>query len=164
VNINKENSPQFYEIEIANQTPGRRVSTLTEDTITFPDGHKETYTIDKQEYKDELSITALFGYNVGNLSGRAGLIESRGGGALDYRTLKDRLRFSAELFDFNRPENLSAHAKVSTRFYFSPSVYVVGGWDDLLNHTRKADSLFLGAGVRWSDEEIKYLLSSVPKL
>jgi len=164
VNINKENSPQFYEIEIANQTPGRRVSTLTEDTITFPDGHKETYTIDKQEYKDELSITALFGYNLGNLSGRAGLIESRGGGALDYRTLKDRLRFSAELFDFNRPENLSAHAKVSTRFYFSPSVYVVGGWDDLLNHTRKADSLFLGAGVRWSDDEIKYLLSSVPKL
>lgn len=163
VNINKENSPQFYQVELATQPLGRRVQNIKTETITFPDGHRETYTIEEQQYKDELSITALFGYNLGNLSGRAGIIESRGGGALDYKTLKDRLRFSAELFDFNRPDNYSAHAKVSTRFYFSPSVYVTGGWDDFLNRSRKADSLFVGAGIRWSDDDIKYLLSSLPK-
>jgi len=162
VNINKENSPQFYQLELSTQPIGRRVATLTQNTITFPDGHRETYVIDQQQYKDELSITALFGYNLGPLSGRAGIIESRGGGALDYRMLKDRLRFTAELFDFNRPD-YSAHAKVSTRYYFSPSVYVTGGWDDFLNRSRKTDSLFLGAGLRWSDDDIKYLLSSLPK-
>jgi phospholipid/cholesterol/gamma-HCH transport system substrate-binding protein len=77
--------------------------------------------------------------------------------------LKDRLRFSAELFDFSRPGEYTAHAKVSTRYFFSPSVYITGGWDDFLNHARKADSLFLGAGLRWSDDDIKYLLSSIPK-
>ena len=56
-----------------------------------------------------------------------------------------------------------AHAKVSTRYYFSPSVYVTGGWDDFLNRSRKTDSIFLGAGLRWSDDDIKYLLSSLPK-
>ncbi|MDQ6893815.1 MAG: MCE family protein [Acidobacteriota bacterium] len=162
VNINKENSPQFYQLELSTQPIGRRVATLTTNTITFPDGHRETYVIDQQQYKDELSITALFGYNLGNLSGRAGIIESRGGGALDYRMLKDRLRFTAELFDFNRPD-YSAHAKLSTRYYFSPSVYVTGGWDDFLNRSRKTDSIFLGAGLRWSDDDIKYLLSSLPK-
>ncbi|HEY6146804.1 MAG TPA: hypothetical protein VIZ69_03870, partial [Thermoanaerobaculia bacterium] len=162
VNINKQDSPQFYQLELSTQPIGRRVATLTTNTITFPDGHRETYVIDQQQFKDELSITALFGYNLGNLSGRAGIIESRGGGALDYRMLKDRLRFTAELFDFNRPD-YSAHAKVSTRYYFSPSVYVTGGWDDFLNRSRKTDSIFLGAGLRWSDDDIKYLLSSIPK-
>jgi hypothetical protein len=41
-------------------------------------------------------------------------------------------------------------------------VYLTGGWDDFLNTSRKADSIFLGAGVRWTDDEIKYLLGSVP--
>ena len=51
---------------------------------------------------------------------------------------------------------------MTSRFYFSPSVFVTGGWDDFLNVDRKADSVFFGAGLRWSDEDIKYLLGSIP--
>jgi phospholipid/cholesterol/gamma-HCH transport system substrate-binding protein len=76
-------------------------------------------------------------------------------------TLKDRLRFSAEVWDFSRPD-LNAHAKVLGRYYLSPSVFVMGGWDDFLNTKAKQDSLFVGAGVRWGDEDIKYLAGSVP--
>ena len=161
VNINKENSPQFYELELSTQPLGKRTSTLSQQTTTFPDGHREVSTIETQEFKDQLAISALFGYRWNNLAGRAGIIESRGGAAFDYRSLKDRLRFTAELFDFTRP-NFAAHGKVTARYYFSPSVYVTGGWDDFLNRSRKADSLFLGAGIRWSDDDIKYLLGSLP--
>jgi len=28
---------------------------------------------------------------------------------------------------------------------------------------RERDSLFVGVGVRWRDDDLKYLLSSVPK-
>ena len=42
-------------------------------------------------------------------------------------------------------------------------VFVTGGWDDFLNRSRKADSLFFGAGLRWSDDDIKYLLGSIPR-
>src|SRR6266567_109200 len=162
VNINKENSPQFYQLELSTQPLGRRVRTITTNTTTFPDGHREVTTTDAEQLKDEFAITALFGYNYGNLTGRAGIIESRGGAAIDYRLMRDRLRFTGELFDFSRPD-FAAHGKVSARYYFSPSVYVTGGWDDFLNRSRKADSLFMGAGIRWTDEEIKYLLSSVPR-
>ena len=65
------------------------------------------------------------------------------------------------MFDFNRPYDFAAHGKLTTRYFFSPSVYVTGGWDDFLNRSRKADSVFLGAGLRWSDDDIKSLLGAV---
>ncbi len=40
-------------------------------------------------------------------------------------------------------------------------VYVIGGYDDFLEG--RYDSLFLGGGIRWSDDNIKYLLGSIPK-
>ena len=66
----------------------------------------------------------------------------------------------AELFGFNR-DNLNAHGKISGRYYFSPSVFIVGGWDDFLNTKFKADSFFVGAGVRWGDDDAKYLAGSI---
>jgi phospholipid/cholesterol/gamma-HCH transport system substrate-binding protein len=56
---------------------------------------------------------------------------------------------------------LNPHAKLSGRFYFSPSVFVIGGWDDLLNTKANRDSLFIGAGVRWGDDDMKYLAGAV---
>ncbi len=87
---------------------------------------------------------------------------ARAAAAIDYLTLKKRLWFSGQIWDFDRPANFAPHAKLSTRYYFSPSVYLTGGWDDFLNTSRKADSIFLGAGIRWTDDELKYLLGSVP--
>ena len=85
------------------------------------------------------------------------MIQNSGGAGIDYMTLKDRLRFSAEMWDFGGDDDLNAHAKLTGRFYFSPSVFVIGGWDDLLNTKANRDSLFLGAGVRWGDDDMKYL-------
>ena len=160
LDINPPDSPRFYQIELATQPFGRRVDTTTVNKTTFPDGHVEVTTIDSQELKDELAISALLGYRYKGWDLRAGLIEGRGGAALDYSMLKNRLRFTGELYDFNRA-NFSAHATFTTRYYFSPSVFVQGGWDDLLNHSRSADSLFVGAGLRWNDDDLKYLLGSV---
>ncbi len=64
---------------------------------------------------------------------RAGLLESRGGAGVDYVALKDRLRFSGDVWDFNRPDDFAAHAKVTARYYLTPSLFVTGGWDDFLN-------------------------------
>jgi len=161
LDIDPPDTPRYYRVELSSQPFGRRVSSTTVERTTFPDGHTEVKTTDTQELKDDFAISALFGYRFKNLGLRAGVIESRGGAGLDYNLLKDRLRFSADLWDFNRPD-FSAHAKISTRYYFSPSVYVTGGWDDFLNHSRQADSIFFGAGLRWTDDDIKYLLGSIP--
>jgi phospholipid/cholesterol/gamma-HCH transport system substrate-binding protein len=161
LDIDPPDTPRYYRVELSSQPFGRRIDTTTIDRTTFPDGHTEVKTTDTQTLKDDFALSALFGYRWKNMGVRAGLIESRGGAGLDYMLLKDRLRFSADLWDFNRPD-FSAHAKLTSRYYFSPSVFVTGGWDDFLNHSRQADSLFFGAGLRWSDDDIKYLLGSLP--
>ncbi len=154
-------SPRFYRLEVASEPFGRRVQDTTTYTVVNPDGHTDVFLVDKQDYKYDFAISALFGWRWKDFALRAGVIESTGGAGIDYAILKNRLRFSADVWDFNRPD-FSAHAKVSTRYYFSPSVYATAGWDDLLNRSRKADSLFVGAGVRWTDDDIKYLLGSIP--
>jgi phospholipid/cholesterol/gamma-HCH transport system substrate-binding protein len=159
--VNKKDSPQFYQVELSTQPNGLRDLTTNIVTTTFPDGHTETTTIQNTQFEDKLGITAMMGWRWNDFALRAGLIESRGGAAIDYKILNDRLRFSGEIFDFNRPESFAAHGKLTTRYFFSPSVYVTGGWDDFLNRSRKTDSLFLGAGLRWNDDDIKYLLGAV---
>jgi phospholipid/cholesterol/gamma-HCH transport system substrate-binding protein len=161
LDVNPSESPRFYRVELSSQPFGRRKNTTTIERTVFPDGHTEETITDTEERKDDFAVSAMFGYRWNDFAIRAGLLESKGGAGVDYQTLKDRLRFSADLWDFNRP-GYSAHAKVTSRFYFSPSVFVTGGWDDFLNVDRKADSVFFGAGLRWSDEDIKYLLGSIP--
>lgn len=162
LDISPPDSPRFYRVELVTQPFGRRKSSTTVERTVFPDGHTEQTITDTDEFKDDFAISALFGYRWKDLVARGGLIESRGGGGLDYMLLKDRLRFSADLWDFSRPGDFTAHAKLSGRYYFSPSVFVTGGWDDFLNRKRDADSIFFGAGLRWRDEDIKYLLGSIP--
>lgn len=161
LDIQPPDSPRFYRLELSTQPRGRRVDTSNLYEVTFPDGHTEVFTVNRTEFKDELAISAMVGWKWNSLTLRGGLIESRGGGGIDFATLRNRLRFSADMWDFNRPSDFAPHTKVSTRFYFSPSVYVTGGWDDFLNKSRHSDSVFFGAGLRWTDDDIKYLLGSV---
>ena len=162
LDLDPTTSPRFYRVELSSQPFGKRKNTTTIETTTFPDGHTEQTITDTEERRDELAISALFGYRWRDWVVRAGLLESRGGAGVDYIALKNRLRFSADVWDFNRPGDFAAHAKVTGRYYLSPSVFVTGGWDDFLNKKRDSDSVFFGAGLRWSDDDIKYLLGSIP--
>jgi phospholipid/cholesterol/gamma-HCH transport system substrate-binding protein len=162
LDLDPTTSPRFYRVELSSQPFGKRKNTTTIETTTFPDGHTEKTVTDTEERKDELAISALFGYRWRDWVIRAGLLESRGGAGVDYVALKDRLRFSADVWDFNRPDDFAAHAKLTGRYYLSPSVFVTGGGDDFLNRKRESDSLVFGAGLRWSDDDIKYLLGSIP--
>jgi phospholipid/cholesterol/gamma-HCH transport system substrate-binding protein len=161
LDINPAESPRFYRVELTSEPFGRRVDTTTTTRTIFPDGHSEVTITDTQENKYDFAISALLGWRWKDFALRAGVIESKGGAGLDYALLKNRLRFSADLWDFNHTD-FAAHARVAGRYYFSPSVYVTAGWDDFLNKSRKADSLFFGAGLRWTDDDIKYLLGSIP--
>ena len=53
---------------------------------------------------------------------------------------------------------LDCHLRLTGRWQFHPNLYVVGGYDDVLED----DSLFLGGGIRWNDDNLKYLLGAVP--
>ena len=153
--------PRFYRLELSSEPFGVQKNTTFITTTTFPDGHTETVRQEQVEYKDTVAVSAEVGYRLGHWIGRAGLIENKGGVAIDYLTLKDRLQFSAQFWNFDR-QDLNAQAKITTRYYFSPSVYLLGGWNDFLNTKAHLDSAFIGAGIRWGDNDIKWLAGSVP--
>ena len=117
---------------------------------------------DQAEFKDTVAISAEVGYRIGHWVGRAGLIENSGGAGIDYLTLKDRLRLSAEVWNFSDEDGLNPHAKLIGRYYFTPSIFLTGGWDDLLNTKANRDSFFVGAGIRWGDDDMKYLAGLDP--
>jgi phospholipid/cholesterol/gamma-HCH transport system substrate-binding protein len=153
--------PRFYRLELSNEPLGVRHDSTTITTTTFPDGHKETVRQDEVSYKDSVAVSAEVGFRLDNWIGRAGLIENSGGFGIDYLALKDRLMLSAQFWNFGR-QDVNAQAKITGRYYFSPSVFVTGGWNDFLNTKAGLDSAFVGAGIRWGDEDAKYLAGSVP--
>ena len=153
---------RFYRLELSSQPYGVRHDTTTITTITYPDGHTEVVRSDTAEFKDSVAISAEVGYRIGHWVGRAGLIENSGGAGLDYLTLQDRLRLSAEVWNFSDEDGLNPHAKLSGRYYFTPTIFLTGGWDDLLNTKANRDSFFIGAGIRWGDDDMKYLAGSIP--
>jgi len=158
-------SPRFYRFELVNDPRGRVTRETQTVTVTGPDGKPQTTTTEKLT-KDETSnaVTALFGFPFAERRGKlwAGLIESHGGLRTDYGVVRDKLGLSVEAFDFSRELNRNPHLRFTTTWFFHPNLYFMAGYDDPL--VRDFRGAFVGAGVRWSDDDLKYLLGSVPKL
>ncbi|MCB1056982.1 MAG: MCE family protein [Acidobacteria bacterium] len=152
---------RFYNVELVDSPSGRTKTRTDVITTTFPDGTSETQTITTERTYDDFTLSAQFGFRFDNTDLRAGLFESTGGGAIDQYFLDRRLRLSVEAFDFSRSDDLDPRLRIYGRWQFNPNLYLVGGYDDLLESDRS--SVFFGGGVRWKDEDLKYLLGSIPK-
>jgi phospholipid/cholesterol/gamma-HCH transport system substrate-binding protein len=150
---------KFYRLEIGALPHGKREDILESTTVTFPDGSQQTIATSGQRFVDQLVLSLQLGYQFKNTILRAGIIESRGGVAIEQTFKGDRLRVAGEIWDFTRPD-LSGHLKLYTRWNASPNLYVTGGVDDLLNPSLR--SPFIGAGIRWKDEDFKALIGSLP--
>ncbi|MCH9649963.1 MAG: MCE family protein [Deltaproteobacteria bacterium] len=161
VQIDSPGKDRFYFVELVDDPRGRVQNRTEVITTTVDGGPPERRTIETSTSKDDFTISAQFGFRLGQADLRAGLFESSGGGALDYHLWDRRVKLSLEAFDFSRQEDLSPRLRLTGRYRLNDSIYVVGGYDDLLESDRS--SVFLGAGIRWSDEDLKYLLGSIPK-
>ena len=72
----------------------------------------------------------------------------------------EKFSLSFEAYDFGREEDLDPHLRLIGRWRFHDNFFLQGGYDDFLEGDR--DSIFFGGGIRWSDDDLKYLLGSVP--
>lgn len=158
--LSSSNPSRFYRFG-GSSNPGGKISTETRTiTTTYPDGRTETTLVTETKNEDKFTINAQVGWQYRDFELRAGLIESTGGAAIDYGMLDRKLVISLEAFDFSRPDELDPHLRFTARWALGPSVYVLGGYDDPLVSDRQ--SVFFGAGVRWKDDDLKYLLGSLP--
>ena len=168
MDVTPKDSRRFYKVDFVALPEGRRKVKTEVITTEHSDGTRETVEITKTKWDDAYGITANVGYRpFEELSLRAGLIESRGGVAADYDTLGQKLRLSVEAFDFDRKEDPAdpdseskVHLRLTGRWRLNEHLFLSGGYDDPL--FRESRSVFFGGGVTWTDDEIKYLLGSVP--
>ncbi|HVT57851.1 MAG TPA: MlaD family protein [Thermoanaerobaculia bacterium] len=157
VTILPEKSNRFYRFAVASTPEGNLHVTTQTITTTNPDGSVSVQTIDTHKREDRYVISALLGFKAprdARLLG--GIIEGRGGVQAEYPlSLFNRQGWlSFEGFDFNRENNQHPHLRLSGKYFFNKNVYAIGGYDDFLVKRR----LFVGAGVKWNDDNLKYLL------
>ena len=158
-----EESSRFYRLGLVTDPRGRITEKESEVTVTLPDGSVETtHTTSVQHEKTKANWNALFGFPFADRRGTlwAGVIENTGGVQLDWGFLDRRLAFSLEAFDFGRERDLDPHLRLTGRWALGRYVVIRAGYDDpLVDEFR---SPFVGAGIRWTDDDLKYLLGSVP--
>ena len=157
LDIDPQDGKRLYRAGVSSTPFGKRKEKTQTFVVTNPDGTTETTTTTTLSQEQDYVFTGLFGYRTPqDLRLWAGLIEGTGGAQVEYPLplLDRRLWLSLEAFDFSRPNDLSPHLRLQGRYQFHPNLYLIGGYDDVLEE----DSLFLGGGIRWTDENIRILL------
>ena len=156
-----EQSKRLYRFGIA-QTPRGDETTKTQTvTVTNPDGTIETTRIETVTNEDDPLISALVGYRLDSgLRLWTGIIEEDFGVEVEYPLFDRRFWLDLQAFSFDRENGRDPHLRLIGRYYVNDNVYILGGYDDpLVDELR---SPFIGGGIRWSDDDLKYLLGSLP--
>ncbi len=147
----RPNEDKFYILGVVADPQGRR--TITDTTV----GGTTTRT-EKWE-RDELLFTAQIGKRFKDIALRGGIFESTAGIGVDYFMFEDDLRLTLDAFDFNSDKN--AHLKAYAEYRLLKHIYLSAGWDDFISN-EGTDSPFVGFSIQFEDEDLKYLLGSVP--
>lgn len=156
--LDPQDGKRIYKAALGTTRDGKR-KTKTQTFVTEGPAGTTTETVKTFTSEDSYAASVLLGYKgFKDMRLWGGLIEGKGGVQVEYPLLDRRLWLSLEAFDFSREQNLSPHLRVSGQWQLNPNLYILGGYDDVLEH----HSLFLGGGIHWRDDNLKYLLGSVP--
>ncbi|MCD8491159.1 MAG: hypothetical protein LRY51_04270 [Geovibrio sp.] len=94
---------------------------------------------------------------------RIGLMESDFGVGADIYPIPKNKNFEIKLdvYDFpDKDEDRNANVKAYAKYKFLENFFVTGGVENIANSDTR--TLFLGGGVEFNDDDLKYLLGSVP--
>jgi phospholipid/cholesterol/gamma-HCH transport system substrate-binding protein len=116
-------------------------------TVVTPSGSTSGTAVAQDVLSSPIEFSGMLGWRFHALIARAGVLESRPGLGVDLMLLSDRLRLTAETWDFSRT-GLLPHAKAEAALTVFRSIYLSAGWDELLNTGQQRDSFFFGAGLR----------------
>jgi phospholipid/cholesterol/gamma-HCH transport system substrate-binding protein len=81
----------------------------------------------------------------------------------DYYLFDDNLKLSFDAFDFNHDNDYrdnKARLKVGADYTIMRHFHLYGGADELINP--KTRTIFLGAGMDFVNEDVKYMVTKVP--
>ena len=142
---------------------------LKTDNITDP--YEKIISADRVEETKQIKNDILFGFQFGKrfnrVALRIGMFENTFGFGCDYYVPLNTDKFhwitTLEAFDLkgsNRMNDTRPHIKWLNKLYFMKHIYTSFGIDDI--YSKHNASPFFGGGIRFGDEDIKYLLSYLP--
>jgi len=138
---------------------------LSQDGLELRDQFKFAQHKFTAKYKrDRLRLQAQFGKIFNDVALRFGIFEGTAGIGFDYDIPfnHDNLRWitTFEMFDFRGRQRLSddrPHLKWLNRVFWLRNLYMVFGADDFVS--KHNASAFVGIGLRFGDDDLKYLVS-----
>ena len=104
------------------------------------------------------TVSAQFAKRLGPAVFSAGIVEGKGGGGVEFRTLDhDRLRFGLLGYDFTkRQDKPNPRYRFTASYQFWKGAYIQTGVQDIANKDLR--TFFIGAGLRWRDEDLKKII------
>lgn len=161
---NPAENNRFYNLELADTPFGHQKEKLFETTTIDPaTGLSSTVITKETQFDQNYVVSVQAGWHLGNVDARVGLIDSTGGAGIDWRW-NPRLRFTGEAFDFSQRYDKNPHLRLFGEYTLreakpkTPMIFIRSGIDNPFNNT----AFIFGAGIRWRDDDLKYLLGSVP--
>jgi phospholipid/cholesterol/gamma-HCH transport system substrate-binding protein len=149
---------RYYSFELINDPRGRTSFTQRQVRTSPPrEGEPEFYQETVAETRDAFRFTLQFAKRIHFATFRFGILESTGGLGLDLHLLNDHLEINSDAFAIG--EQQYARLRVSLAYEVLQRMWIVGGVDDVLNDSR---DFFLGAQLRFNDEDLKSILPFVP--
>ncbi len=148
---------KYYLIEVINDPHGiTRFEQIDVDTTNpnSPPHYREVRTVTT----NSLRFSLQFAQSFGPFTGRWGLKESTGGVGLDLLLFEKRFELRQDLFGFG--EVVLPRWRVSLGYEFVNRIWLLGGVDDMLSGSRR--DYFVGAQLRFNDEDLKHVLPFAP--
>ncbi|HSP13807.1 MAG TPA: MlaD family protein [Thermoanaerobaculia bacterium] len=155
---------RFYNVELADDPRGRKREKDTITTTTDPaTGLSRTTVTHETRFDRDYRISAQAGWLLDNLGLRIGLFDNTGGAGVDYQ-FNPRIRLVGEAFDFGKRYDPNPHVRLFGEYTLrqekpnTPRIFLTSGVDNAFNDT----AFTFGGGIRWRDDDLKYLLGSIP--
>ncbi len=157
---------KYYELGVVHTPNWPAKTTITERTVSgtgvTAESSKTTETVRSDDLRLNLQLARVWG----PLTLRAGVMESTAGVGLDLAPI-DRVSVSAEAFDFGADNGVYLRGYGTLFPFFDPDsnnpaewLYFSGGVDDILGVYSR--DYFFGAGVRFTDEDLRGIIGFVP--
>jgi len=156
---------KYYAVGVTSTPVPTRRETTTQ-TVTTESGTTTTRVEEELVRTDDLKFNAQLARTWGPVTLRGGVIESTGGVGLDLRPI-DQLAVSAEAFDFGAEDGVYLRSTGTIYPFYDPDsnnplrwIYINGGVDDIMGVYER--DYFFGAGLRFTDQDIRGLVGFIP--
>ncbi len=153
----KPKPDKFFLFEFVDD-PAPDSTHVTEERLVTSGGNTSRVVTETETTReDRFLFSAQVAKTLYDFTLRGGIIESSGGVGVDYT--KGPFGLSVSAFDFENDNEERPHLKGWSTVNLTRNFYVMGGVDDFIS-TQQDPDWFMGAGVRFVDDDIKSLLGS----